>query len=607
MNVCLCPCLKTRLLAAVLLAAAIPARGTAADQTPELDRSPVDLALSADGGWLVSANQTSDSVSLVATGDGRVLHEIQVGRRPAAIALTPDDRTVLVSGSYSGEVTVLQVAGGRLERIGSVLVGFEPHGIAVTPDGRSAWAALAAGDRIVQIDLSRREVVAEVPVERWPRYLDIARDGKRLAVGCSGGRGMTVVDLETRQVAFSQRFGGLNIGHVRISRDGLFAHFPWMIYQQNPITAGNIRLGWVLASRLGRVRLDKATRREAISLDPRGQAVADPHGLDLTPDERYAVVSASGTHELLVYRLRELPWMDYGGPGDHIDPALLADRERFFRIPAGKRPMGLRIAPDGRTVYVADYLDNAIQVVDLEARAQVRRIALGGPEQPSLARQGEAIFYDARRSLDQWYSCHTCHYEGGTNAEAMDTLNDGSSFSFKTVLPLYDVAETGPWTWHGWQTDLRAAIEKSLRDTMLGPAPTADDVEAVVAFLSTLRRPPNPHRSHRNPDGSLSPAAERGRQIFESEQAACTVCHHGPHFTDGQIHDVGLGSRGDRYRGFNTPSLLGVGQKVRLLHDGRARSLDELLIGPHAPEKVAGSRPLSDDERRDLIEYLKSL
>ena len=77
-----------------------------------------------------------------------------------------------------------------------------------------------------------------------------------------------------------------------------------------------------------------------------------------------------------------------------------------------------------------------MQVVDLEERQVTRTIELGGPVQTSLARRGEAIFYDGQRSLDQWYSCHSCHYEGGTNATVMDTLNDGSNDTFKTVLSL---------------------------------------------------------------------------------------------------------------------------------------------------------------------------
>ena len=85
------------------------------------------------------------------------------------------------------------------------------------------------------------------------------------------------------------------------------------------------------------------------------------------------------------------------------------------------------------------------------------------------------------------------------------------------------------------------------------------------------------------------------------------TCHSGPHFTDGQIHDVGLGSTRDRYKGYNTPSLRGVYQKVKLLHDGRADSLRDVLTGPHAPENVAGSGQLTDDEVTDLLAYLKSL
>jgi cytochrome c peroxidase len=122
--------------------------------------------------------------------------------------------------------------------------------------------------------------------------------------------------------------------------------------------------------------------------------------------------------------------------------------------------------------------------------------------------------------------------------------------------------------------------------------------------LRTLELPPNPHRG---PGGALTPAAERGEQVFRSEKAGCSVCHSGSLFTDGQIHDVGLGSSDDRYQGYNTPSLLGAYRKVRLLHSGRATSLEELLSGPHNPANVTGMGELTDEERQDLVAYLMSL
>lgn len=184
----------------------------------------------------------------------------------------------------------------------------------------------------------------------------------------------------------------------------------------------------------------------------------------------------------------------------------------------------------------------------------------------------------------------------------MDTDNDGAYRTFKTTLSLRRLAATGPWTWHGWQTDLEDAMRRSLTHTLRGPEPTPEDVAALLAFIDTLESPPNPHGS-RSPEDARSIA--RGKIVFEGK-GACAECHRGPHFTDGKIHDVGLGKPDDVYSGFATPSLRDVYDRNLLLHDGRAKSLEEVLTGPHAPEKVAGE-PLSETERRDLIRYLKTL
>ncbi|MEK6234317.1 MAG: c-type cytochrome, partial [Planctomycetales bacterium] len=399
-------------------------------------------------------------------------------------------------------------------------------------------------------------------------------------------------------------FDGVNGGHMQASADGQFAYLPNMIYRQNPISPNNIRAGWVLGSRLTRIRFDKAVRRQAITLDAKGKAVSDPHGLAITPDGQRLVASASGTHELLVFRLPDLPFQDVGGPGDHIEPALLGDAKRFSRIDVGGRPMAVRASRDNQRVFVANYLSDSVQVVDLDQRKVIQEISLGGPAVKSLARRGEEIFLDGQRSLDQWYSCFSCHYEGGSNAQTMDTLNDGSIRTFKTVLPLHGLMDTAPWTWHGWQRDVKSAMRKSLTNTMQGKPPTDDDVEALIAYLQTVSIPPNPYRQ---PDGALNKAATRGKAVFESDKAACAECHNGPHFTDGDVHDVGTGSSKDVYKGYNTPSLLGAHRKVRWLHHGRAKSLEQLLTKYHNPAEFAGGDPLTQEELRDLIEYVKSL
>jgi YVTN family beta-propeller protein len=597
------------LFTSLVVAAGLPSSSSRSNGEPgssagRPDRSPVDLVLTADEQWLLTANQTADTVSLIRTATGEVVAEVPCGRRPSALTLTPDGRRVLVSGTFSGELTVLALTDGKLTRSGSVRLGFEPRGLAVSPDGKLAFVALTTAHQVAVVDLARLAVLERIAVGRWPRYLALSPDGRRLAVGANGDGGVSVVDTAARKLLYQEEFSGLNLGQMHASADGKYAYFPWMVYRHNPITPNNIRQGWVLASRIARVRLDQHARREAIALDPQGQAIADPHGLALSPDERWLACAASGTHELLIYKLPGLPFQDYGGPGDHVHPELLKDKERFDRIPLGGRPTAVRFSKDGKQVYVANYLLNAVQVVELAGRKVTRSIELGGAEKPALARKGEAIFFDGRRSLDQWYSCHSCHYEGHTNAVAMDTRNDGRFGNFKTVLSLRNVMRTGPWFWHGWEKDLKSALRKSMTETMLGKEPTEEDLQALTAFLETLTPPRNPNRDK---DGGLLQAARRGEQVFQGERAGCVRCHSGPYFTDGRIHEVGTGDRDDVYKGYNPPSLLGVYDRALYLHDGRARTLEELLAGPHNPAKVTGRGELSAEELKDLLAYLRSL
>jgi mono/diheme cytochrome c family protein len=576
----------------------------AADESTsiEVDRSPVDVVLSPDEQWAVTANQTADSISLVDLTTGHVARELRCGARPSALAV--HEETLLVSCSHSGTLERFRWSGSTLEPVVKIAIGFEPLGVAIAPDGHTAYVALTLAAAVAVIDLDKNELLEKISVGRWPRYLALAPDGARLAVNCNGDRAISVVDPQARKQLFLNEFGGINAGQMQVSADGQYVYFPWMIYRHNPIDERNVQRGWVLGTRIARVRMDERAQREAITLDPPRRAVSDPHGLALTSDEQWLIATGSGTHELLAYRLPGLPFQATGGPGDHIDRALAADPNRFYRIELGGRPMAVRIAKDNRRVLIANYLPNSLQIVDLERRAVAQTIALGGPTTPSLARRGEAIFLDGARSLDQWYSCQSCHYDGGSNAVTMDTMNDGSYGTFKTVPSLYNVTRTAPWTWHGWQTDLDASVRKSLTETMLGPEPSREDVRAVVAYLDQMQPALSPYRES---DGSLSVAAQRGELVFRSAKAGCTTCHRGAEFTDGEVHDVGLGSPKDLYHGYNTPSLRGVHRKVRLLHHGRAQSIEEVLQDLHAPQNVTGQGELSADELADLIEYVRSL
>jgi cytochrome c peroxidase len=291
---------------------------------------------------------------------------------------------------------------------------------------------------------------------------------------------------------------------------------------------------------------------------------------------------------------RNLPWST--DPGDFIDGRLL-DGRQHRRVSLGGRPLAATFSADSRRVVTVNYLADAVQIVDAVKAKQLGAVVLRSPKAPSLARQGEALFYDAQRSHNQWFSCHTCHTDGHTNSMNFDTLYDDSFGTQKLTPTLRGVAKTGPWTWHGWQKDLGAAVSKSFVDTMYGPPPSKRDVDAVLAFLATLEHPPRPK--------AQDAAIARGEALF-TEKARCARCHRAPLYTAGEVYDVKLDGGGSPHLKFNPPSLLGLSERGPYMHDGRARSLEEVLERYHTPHHIGGAA-LTDAEQRDLLAFLRSL
>jgi cytochrome c peroxidase len=116
----------------------------------------------------------------------------------------------------------------------------------------------------------------------------------------------------------------------------------------------------------------------------------------------------------------------------------------------------------------------------------------------------------------------------------------------------------------------------------------------------------------RNPDGSFTAAARRGRKIFE--RAGCPTCHAAPTFSNsesGELFDVGTlrptsGHRlGGELNGLDTPTLRGVWQSAPYLHDGRAATLRDVFA--ITGDRMGVTSDLSEQELDDLVRYLQEL
>jgi cytochrome c553 len=103
-------------------------------------------------------------------------------------------------------------------------------------------------------------------------------------------------------------------------------------------------------------------------------------------------------------------------------------------------------------------------------------------------------------------------------------------------------------------------------------------------------------------------AAARGRSVFASK-ARCATCHQGTTYTDDQLHlpsEVGLesvyASRSATKR-YRTTPLRALWQHAPYFHDGSAATLTDVVEHYDRLQRLG----LAADEKRDLVEFLKSL
>lgn len=556
------------------------------------DRSPGDLALSPDGAWALTSNRTSASVSLVDLAQGRVVAEVGVGKQPRGIAW--HGNLAVVANLQDDTATLLEVRPPKLEVAATIPVGNEPRGVAMSP---SQAFVVCSGDNAVDvIELSERKVVSRVGVGQEPWYAAIGPGRDRLVVGNANSGDVSIVDTTKLKVTATVPLEGRSLRRIAVAPDGKSAYIAHIADRGGQVTLQNIERGLVIDNRLAQVAVDGSGAKR-LGLDMKGYGASDPEGVAVSPDGTRLAVTLGGTRDIL---LLALPLAMPAEPGEFIPDALLKNKAQYRRISGLRgRPLGCAFTPDNRSVVVANALGNEVQVIDWDSGEIAKSIPLGGPTELTPARQGEKIFYDAARSWHDWFSCATCHAEGHTNGGLYDTLNDGRYGNPKKTLSLRGVTKTGPWTWHGYQTDFKQALQGSFTRTMSKPKLSPQELSAVAAFLETVDFLPPPR-------GLPEDAVRRGAALFKAK--ACDNCHAPPHYTSEDVMKVGLESPDDAYKkGYNPPPLRGVWKRGPWMHDGRAATLEAVFREHHQPSKLTGQPDFTDAELRDLLTFLKSL
>jgi DNA-binding beta-propeller fold protein YncE len=115
---------------------------------------PNEMLLSHSGRLLYVANANHNSVSVFATGTGRILETLSVALYPAAppgstpnsLALSPDEKILYVANADNNNIAVFDVARpGKSRAMGFIPVGWYPTSVRLTPDGKRLLVANGKG------------------------------------------------------------------------------------------------------------------------------------------------------------------------------------------------------------------------------------------------------------------------------------------------------------------------------------------------------------------------------------------------------------------------------------------------------------------------------
>jgi cytochrome c peroxidase len=270
---------------------------------------------------------------------------------------------------------------------------------------------------------------------------------------------------------------------------------------------------------------------------------------------------------------------------------------------------------------------------------------------------GRDLFFDGRLSITGMVSCASCHhpdaaFSGGipmprgvtvkplprrapaiiNRAYGRTEFYDGraSSLEDQAHFPVSNPDEMG-----SSGEAAAAAVAKipgyaPLFAAAFGdPAVTFDRIaKAIATFERTILSGNSPYDRYLNGDKqALNASAKRGLTIFE-RTGECNECHRGFNFTDEKFASLGIGPDREpfdlgleaitgKHRDagkFKVPTLREVSHTAPYMHDGRFRTLDDVLEfyrkggqpGPHLDSRVA-SFFLDAPAKADLTAFLESL
>jgi YVTN family beta-propeller protein len=307
---------------------------------------------------LLVVRKSGDAVDFIDPGSGLRLATVATGAGPHEISVAPGGAQAVVSnyGERDRPGTTLSLLDlqqpRELRRIDLAPHG-RPHGVAWYAPDRIA-VTTEGSQHLLLVDPRDGRIVRAIPTAQETSHMVVVDAAARRAYVTSIGSGSTsVLDLEA----------GTRLADIATGRGS-----------EGLALAPDGREVWVAARADDTISVIDA---DTLAVTARLAVPGVPIRIAMTPDRRTALVTCAGSGELVV-----------------IDTATRSERSRhrvdvplapgaaarpFARLaPGSVLPVGLLVAPDGRSAYVAATMGDRVVQLDVTSGEMLREIDVGG-------------------------------------------------------------------------------------------------------------------------------------------------------------------------------------------------------------------------------------
>lgn len=655
--------------------AATDSAGKPAAKKPEADKpilqfaDPVEFLFSRDGSRLYVLCQQSGEVRVLDSTTYAPLKTIVVGHIPRGFSLSADGRRLFVANSWDDTISVIDTT--SLNVVATWHEEMAPTSVVEGPRGKYLYVANRISNDVGVLDAHTGAVVKRLAASPGASYITPSPDGARLyvtAVYPDSHRWrtppvseVTVIDSTAAEVV--QRIPLPSIAgvfHTAISADGRLGVVA-ELHPKNMVPLTALEHGAAFEDTLTLFGADVGPNPVEVPLDELDRYAVRPFGVTISRNKTRLYVTSGGSDIVTVIDLPKLLRYIHTQRGPIAEDLSASANYVITRIPVGHDPRGMVLTPDGRRLLVANRLSDTLSVIDTRTNGVISTIQLPGSTQLwglqfgekmfsekisytpegrkhcadchidehhrkarkmklslykkiQALRRGEQTFYSASYSFHGAIGCANCHIDSTFDGLNWDLEPDGLGRNIVDNRLLEDIKDTAPYKWNGGNpnlpTECGPRTEKYFWRSQNYDVRTLADITAYVNSM-----PARPNR-WRLPNGQMTPAQERGKEIFDRAidnfgkpiplSNRCSFCHSGPLGTDQKKFDVGTKDPLDDSGLLDTPQLENVALTPPYLHDGRAATLEEIwtLYNPH--DQHGRTNDLTKDQLNDLIEYLKT-